>query len=141
MFLISGVRPIPNRPNLMPPSSTIAVRLTFLCAITSFMLAQFAKSRLALSQVNWDSSIRAFSVRSDRVIAKPSPCLSSVTFALVSSVPSVKPSRASAKLSAMVKQLACAAAINSSGLVPGSSPKRVLNPYFWSLRTPDWVET
>ena len=62
---MSGVSPMPNMPNLMPPSSTIAVRLTFLCAVTSFMLAQLEKSRLAFSQVNWDSSIRAFSGAGD----------------------------------------------------------------------------
>jgi hypothetical protein len=49
-----------------------------------------------------------------------------LTAAVVSRLPSLNPAFASAKLSAMVKQPACAAAINSSGLVPFSSPKRVL---------------
>ena len=40
----------------------------------------------------------------------------------------VKPAPCRAKASAMAKQPACAAAINSSGLVPFWSPKRVLKP-------------
>ena len=38
------------------------------------------------------------------------------------------PASARALASAMVKQPACAAAISSSGLVPFSSPKRLLKP-------------
>jgi hypothetical protein len=36
----------------------------------------------------------------------------------------------------MLKQLACAAAISSSGFVPGASSKRVRKLYLWSLIVP-----
>ena len=71
---------------------------------------------------------RAVNVSADLVTVKPSPSLSSVTSALVSICPSLNPARASAKDSAMVKQDACAAAISSSGLVPGPSSKREAKP-------------
>ncbi|PAV74863.1 hypothetical protein WR25_01079 [Diploscapter pachys] len=80
------------------------------------------------------------SVRSDRVMVNPSPSFSSVTFALVSRLPCVLPAPASAKASAIVKQPAWAAAISSSGLVPGPSSNRVLKPYWASVSRPDWVE-
>jgi hypothetical protein len=41
---------------------------------------------------------------------------------------------------AMVKQPACAAPINSSGLVPGLPSNRLLNPYGYSLSAPLLVE-
>ncbi|KAG1066603.1 hypothetical protein G6F40_017765 [Rhizopus arrhizus] len=50
------------------------------------------------------------------------------TLASVSSEVGVKPASPSLADSAMVKQPACAAAISSSGLVPFSSPKRLLKP-------------
>ena len=81
------------------------------------------------------------SVNADFVTLNPSPSLSSVTAASVWSVPALCPAFASAKLSAIVKQLACAAAMSSSGFVPGSSPNRVLKPYGLSFSTPDCVET
>src|SRR5690606_37283935 len=40
----------------------------------------------------------------------------------------------------MLKQPAWAAAISSSGLVPGPSSKRVLKPYWVSDKAPLWVE-
>ena len=54
--------------------------------------------------------------------------LSSVTAASVSMASAVKPALFSMNESAIVKQPACAAPINSSGLVPLPSPKRALKP-------------
>ena len=41
----------------------------------------------------------------------------------------------------MVKQLACAAAINSSGLVPFPFSKRVPKEYCWLVNTPLSLDT
>ena len=51
-----------------------------------------------------------------------------VTAALVAIRVGVKPALVSAKASAIEKQPACEAARSSSGLVPFTSPKRVLKP-------------
>src|SRR6185503_3072375 len=59
--------------------------------------------------------------------------------ASVSRSPGVKPAWLKPKLTAIVKQPACAAAINSSGLVPTPSAKRVLNEYWVLLRVVLWV--
>jgi hypothetical protein len=64
----------------------------------------------------------------ERVTTKPSSTFSSVTSASVSTDPSLWPASASLNDSAMVKQLACAAAISSSGLVPAPSSNRVWKP-------------
>ncbi len=59
----------------------------------------------------------------------PPSTLSILTVAVQSSLSGVKPAAPSTKLSFMVKQLACAAAISSSGLVPAfpsSFSKRVM---------------
>src|ERR1700733_2693331 len=70
----------------------------------------------------------------------PWPSASSVTAASVVSSVGVKPPACSPNASAMVKQPACAAAINSSGLVPFSFSKRVLKEYGVAASTPESVE-
>ena len=72
--------------------------------------------------------IFAFSVRCTEVMAKPSPCFSSVTSALVSMCSAVSLASPRISDSAMVKQAACAAPISSSGLEPGLPSKRLAKP-------------
>src|ERR1035441_5936289 len=75
------------------------------------------------------------------VIAKPPSTLPSVTAALVSIFSGVCPAAPNCAPSAIEKQLACAAAISSSGVVPESAPsKRVANEYFALLSKPVAVE-
>src|SRR5437868_10695983 len=62
------------------------------------------------------------------------------TVAVVFMLSGVRPAFVSCPDSAMEKQPAWAAAINSSGLVPCPSSKRVLNEYCVSERTPLSVE-
>jgi len=62
--------------------------------------------------------------------------LSSVTAALVLMLSAVNPAVPNCAENAIVKQPAWAAAINSSGLVPGPSSKRALKPYRVLLSTP-----
>ncbi len=83
-----------------------------------------SSSNVALSA----PGIFAFSVRCTDVIAKPSPCFSSVTSALVSMCSAVSLASPRISDSAMVKQAACAAPINSSGLEPGLPSKRLAKP-------------
>src|SRR5258706_740567 len=71
---------------------------------------------------------------------KPSPTLSSVIVAVVSSFCAVIPAPPSCADKAIVKHPACAAANNSSGLVPTPFSKRVLKEYCVCLRTPLSVE-
>jgi hypothetical protein len=61
------------------------------------------------------------------LMVKPPPSGSMLTFASVASFSAEWPAASSWNASAMVKQPACAAAISSSGLVPGPFSKRVLN--------------
>src|ERR1035437_6381174 len=76
-----------------------------------------------------------------RVTAKPPSTLPSETAAWVSIFVGVSPAPPNSAPSAMEKQPACAAAINSSGVVPVAAPsKRVANEYFASFRTPVAVE-
>ena len=70
------------------------------------------------------------------MIPKPSPCLRSWTLASVRIESGTLPPLLRISESAIEKQLACAAAISSSGLVPGSSSKRVPNEYAPSM-TPE----
>src|SRR6202521_3029924 len=70
------------------------------------------------------------------VMEKPSPTLASVMVAVVSSFCAVMPALPSCADSAMVKHPACAAANNSSGLVPIPFSKRVLNEYCVCFNTP-----
>src|ERR1700677_2551329 len=62
------------------------------------------------------------------VMANPPSVLASVTAAWVSILSGVKPAPPSCAPSAIEKQLACAAAISSSGVVPEAAPSnRVAN--------------
>src|SRR5690606_31586541 len=72
---------------------------------------------------------RACVDRSIRVIENPSPTFSTCTFAVVSIRSGWTPARPSTPDSAIEKQPACAAAISSSGFVPGASSKRDPNEY------------
>jgi len=72
--------------------------------------------------------IFAVSVRCTDVMAKPSPCFSSVTSALVSICSAVSLASPRINDSAMVKQAACAAPISSSGFDPGLPSKRLAKP-------------
>lgn len=75
------------------------------------------------------------------VIAKPASTLSSDTSAVVSIDVGVNPASPSINESAIEKHAACAAPISSSGLVPFSPSKRVLNPYGCWFSTPLSVDT
>src|ERR1019366_4311798 len=83
-----------------------------------------------------------FAVRSrcDSVTVKPASVLSNVMVAVVWMDSGVKPALPSSAESAIEKQPACAAAINSSGFVPTPFSKRVLNEYCASLSPPLSVE-
>src|SRR5690349_15321825 len=61
------------------------------------------------------------------VMVQPESSLSMLSVALVLMLSGVNPALPSCADRAMEKQPACAAAISSSGLVPGWSPKRVPN--------------
>src|SRR5208282_2032575 len=74
------------------------------------------------------------------VTVKPASSFSSVTEAVVSRLSGVMPALPSCAESAMVKQPACAAAINSSGFVPRPFSKRVENEYCAFESTPLSVE-
>src|SRR5882724_10927180 len=70
----------------------------------------------------------------------PSPTLSNVIVAVVSSFSADNPAAPSCPESAIVKQPACAAASSSSGLVPTPFSNRVLKEYCVCLSTPLSVE-
>src|SRR5262249_25242645 len=91
-----------------------------------------ASSNLALSA----PGILTFTCRWDEVTAKPESSFSRVTVAVVSIDWAVMPAFPSWAESAMLKHPAWAAAINSSGLVPGCDSKRVAKEYGVFLRTP-----
>jgi hypothetical protein len=74
--------------------------------------------------------------RCDWVTAKPLSTFSSVTVAVVRMDSGVTPTFPSSAEKAIEKQPACAAAINSSGLVPAPDSNRVQNEYWVSLSTP-----
>src|SRR5207249_3096846 len=75
------------------------------------------------------------------VMAKPSGSFSSEMVAVVSSLHAVIPAFPNCPESAMVKQPACAAASNSSGLVPVPFSNRALKEYGVCRSTPLSVET
>ena len=75
------------------------------------------------------------------VMVKPASVFSRVSVAVVSMLSAVRPALPSWAESAMEKQPACAAAISSSGLVPGWFSKRVLKEYGVCFSTPLSVET
>src|SRR6185436_5456341 len=75
-------------------------------------------------------------------MVQPMSCLSIVTVAVVLSSVGSLPALVIWNDRAIVKQLACAAAISSSGFVPAlpsSDAKRVLTPYGASLSAPESV--
>src|SRR5947207_409663 len=74
------------------------------------------------------------------VTVQPASSRSIVKAAAVAIESGVRPPWPSSADSAIEKQPACAAAINSSGFVPRPFSKRVLNEYCVSARTPLWVE-
>src|SRR5205823_4361987 len=73
-------------------------------------------------------------------MVKPASVFSNVTVAVVLMLSAVRPALPSCPESAIEKQPACAAAINSSGFVPLPSSNRVLNEYCVLLSTPLSVE-
>src|SRR3984885_7483837 len=77
--------------------------------------------------------------RCTEVMAKPSPCFSSVTSALVSICSAVSLASPRISDSAIVKQAACAAPISSSGLEPGLPSKRLAEAAGESLKAPLFV--
>src|SRR6478735_10754537 len=91
-----------------------------------------ASSNLALSA----PGIFTFTCRWDEVTAKPESSFSSVTVAVVSIDCAVIPALPSWAERAMLKQPAWAAAISSSGFVPGCDSKRVAKEYGVLLSTP-----
>ena len=99
--------------------------------LRSFEIGQFSLASLAFaSNLSLDiPGTFALSVSSDFVITP----LSNVIVQSVESSSAVKPASCSTKLSFMVKHPACAAAINSSGLVPTPSAKRELTSIVFCL--------
>src|SRR4029077_473215 len=79
---------------------------------------------------------RALTSRWTAVIAHPASSFSIFKFAVVLILSGVRLAAPNCAESAIEKQAACAAAINSSGLVPGASSKRVLNEYGTCEKTP-----
>src|SRR5215472_6604011 len=107
-------------------------------AFSSFEIGQPSLAFLAASlNLAWSApGIFTFTCRCDEVTAKPVSSFSSVTVAVVSMDCAVIPALPSWAERAMLKQPAWAAAINSSGLVPGCDSKRVAKEYGVFLRTP-----
>src|SRR6516162_9285142 len=100
-----------------------------IAALSTFETGQFFSASPAKRAKPASSRFGTFAQRvsAERLIRNPWPSCSSVTAASVTSSVGVKPAPWRPKASAMVKQPACAAAISSSGLVPFSLSKRVLN--------------
>lgn len=84
---------------------------------------------------------RNFTLQCDFRNRKTASTLSSNTSAVVSIDVGVNPASPSINESAIEKHAACAAPISSSGLVPFSPSKRVLNPYGCWFSTPLSVDT
>ena len=108
---------------------SVAVMLTF-----AFKTRETGQPTSALCAASWNLSrsapgIRAVTSSCEAVMVGLPSMNSNVSVALVSRLSGVMPSFPSSDESAMVKQPACAAAINSSGLVPTPDSKRVLNEY------------
>src|SRR5260221_14688303 len=84
---------------------------------------------------------RARNVRAERLILYPVPSDSRLTAASVLSWSGVNPAACIWTARAIVKQPAWAAAMSSSGFVPFSFSKRVVNEYGVFDRTPESVES
>src|SRR5580698_912841 len=123
-----------------PPQINLASKV--IAALRTLETGQFFSASPAMRANAASSRFGTFArnVRADRLMRNPWPSGSSVTAASVVSSVGVKPPACSPNASAMVKHPACAAAINSSGLVPFSFSKRVRNEYGVSASTPESVE-
>src|SRR6185312_12508922 len=137
----TGVGPVAPRWGVLPAYASSFLSSVIL-AFRSFDTGQpaFAFSA-AVSNACWLApGMRAVSSRCTAGITNPPPDFSSVTVAFVRMLCATRPASASCADSAIEKQPACAAAINSSGLVPGAFSKRVPNEYWVFDRTPLSVE-
>src|SRR5256884_516810 len=117
--------------------------LTLISALNSFETGQPVSAFFtAVSNFAW-SAPGMCATRSKWlfVMAKPSGSFSSEMVAVVSSLLAVIPAFPNCPESAMVKQPACAAASNSSGLVPVPFSNRALKEYGVCRSTPLSVET
>src|SRR5207344_2912840 len=120
------------------------------CSVASSVILVFrsldtGQPALALPASSWNVALSvpgifADSARCTDVMAKPSPCFSSVTSALVSMCSAVSLASPRISDSAIVKQAACAAPISSSGLEPGLPSKRLEKPEREALSAPLLVE-
>src|SRR5580692_4054287 len=113
-----------------PPQAQSRLASSVICVLSSLDTGQPALA-IPVSSVNlaWlMPGILARSVRCEEVISNPSPTCSRVTAAWVSICSATKPAFPRISDNAMVKQLACAAAISSSGLLPFTPSKRVAKP-------------
>src|SRR5712692_8756269 len=104
------------------------------------------KPLLALSAAFWKAAASAFGTRPTTsrwtaVMVQPESSFSMVRVAVVMMLSGVRLAPPNCAESAMEKQAACAAAISSSGLVPGAFSKRVVNEYGVLASTPLVAET
>src|SRR5215469_3039868 len=136
--IVLGMAVLRNQADL----EVTSCELTVICALNSFDTGQpvsaafTAASNLSLSALGtWATRSRWL-----LVIEKPSPTFSSEMVQVVSSLVAVRPAPPSCAERAMVKQPACAAASNSSGLVPTPLSKRELNEYCVFFSVPLSVE-
>jgi hypothetical protein len=108
-------------------------------ALSTFEIGQPA---LALPASSWNFAASmpgtfAFSTRCDLVTVQPLPStFSSETVAVASRLSGVKPAVVNWPERAIAKQPEWAAAMSSSGFVPGALSKRMLNEYGVFLRAP-----
>src|SRR4051812_48222600 len=100
-----------------------------IAALSTFETGQFFSASPAIRAKPESSRLGTLprKVRADLLILNPWPSGSSVTAASVESSVGSSPAACRPNANAMVKQPACAAAISSSGFVPFSLSKRVLN--------------
>src|SRR5688500_7370219 len=107
-------------------------------ALSTRETGQYAFASFAICS-NFEASIPGTQPVRSRWIALivqlPSTCYKE-SAAFVDNSCGVNPERPRNAESAIVKQPACAAAINSSGFVPGAFSNRVVNEYGVLLRTP-----
>src|ERR1700722_4571025 len=141
--IIGGIVPVSREPlERRQRDQELRRALTLISALKSFETGQpvsaafTAASNFALSAPGMVATTSRWLL----VMEKPSPTLSSVIVAGVSSFPAVIPAPPSCAESAMVKHPAWAAASSSSGLVPTPFSKRVLKEYCVFFRTPLSVE-
>src|SRR6478752_9971201 len=126
----------------LPVLDQVNLASSVIVAFSTFDTGQFFSASPAILAKPASSRFGtlARSVSADLLILKPLPSGSRLTAASVVSSSGVKPASCRPKASAIVKQPAWAAAINSSGLVPFSFSKRVLKEYGVSASTPESLE-